>query len=244
MIERDAQVVTRHGLMPTFAVHPEGTGPFPGVLLLMDAPGIREELRNIARRIARQGYFVLLPDMYYRLGHLRFDLPRRNDAMGAVIVAAMRHLNNDLVMEDIAGALAFLDAQDKAKPGMVGALGYCMSGRYAVVAAARFPHRFASVGSLYGVGMVNDDDSGSPHVLASSIKAEVYCGFAETDTSAPPEKVAALKAAFDAAGVKHLTEVYPNSRHGYGFAAHANYETIAAEKSWQCLFEMWDRTLT
>lgn len=242
MIEKDAIATTRHGSMPVFAVHPDGPGPYPGVIFLMDAPGVREDLRQMARRIARQGYFCLLPDMYYRVGQLRFDIPRRTDAMSTVIVAAMRTLNNDAVLEDMAGLLTFLDAQDKAKPGPVGVVGYCMSGRYALAAAARFPHRFTSAASLYGVNMVTEDD-GSPHKLASKIKAEIYCGFAETDAAAPPETIAALTKALDEAGVTHKTEVYPNSRHGYQFAANAVYEPTAAEKSWDCLFDLWARTL-
>ena len=71
--------------------HPEGPGRHAPVILLMDAPGIREELRHMARRIAARGYFCLLPDLYYRLGQLRFDIARRNEAMSVVIRA--RHFS-------------------------------------------------------------------------------------------------------------------------------------------------------
>ena len=98
----------------------------------------------MARRIARAGYFCLLPDMYYRLGHLRFDVHRRDDPMAAVFLTAMRSLTNAAVMDDTGGLLGFLDAQDKAKPGPVGCVGYCMSGQYITSAAAFFPHRIAS----------------------------------------------------------------------------------------------------
>jgi len=81
MVEKDIVVTTKHGNMPGFIAYPDGPGRFPPVIVYMDAPGIREELRNFARRIAKRGYFCLLPDMYYRNGHLRFDIPRRNDAM-------------------------------------------------------------------------------------------------------------------------------------------------------------------
>ena len=81
MFEQDVTVTTKHGRMSAFAACPDGAGPFPPVIFYMDAPGTREELRNMARRIAKQGYFCLLPDMYYRLGTVRFDIPRRDDAM-------------------------------------------------------------------------------------------------------------------------------------------------------------------
>src|SRR5437899_12610370 len=89
MIEHDVMVQTKYGRQPSFAVCPDGSGPFPGVILYMDAPGTREELRNMARRIAKHGYFCLLPDLYYRLGTLRFDIPRRNDAMSVLIRGAL-----------------------------------------------------------------------------------------------------------------------------------------------------------
>ena len=87
MIEKDVIVTTKYGRMPTFAVCPDAPGQYPGIIFYMDAPGIREELRNMARRIARHGYFCLLPDMYYRLGLLRFDIHRRDDAMSQCIRA-------------------------------------------------------------------------------------------------------------------------------------------------------------
>ena len=87
MIENEVIVTTKHGRMPTFMAAPEGEGPFPGIIFYMDAPGIREELRNMARRVAKHGYVCLLPDMYYRLGTVRFDLPRRDDGMSGVIRA-------------------------------------------------------------------------------------------------------------------------------------------------------------
>src|SRR6266480_6293225 len=99
MIERNVMVQTKYGRQPSFAVCPEGSGSFPGIILYMDAPGIREELRNMARRIAKHGYFCLLPDLYYRLGTLRFDIPRRNEAMSAVIRASMQSLNVTNVMD-------------------------------------------------------------------------------------------------------------------------------------------------
>jgi carboxymethylenebutenolidase len=88
MIERDVKVTGRSGAIPSFAVCPDGPGPFPGIILYMDAPGIREELRNLARRIAKRGYFCLLPDMYYRIGTLRFDFVRRAEGMRPTMFAA------------------------------------------------------------------------------------------------------------------------------------------------------------
>src|SRR5712671_7036505 len=109
MIEQHVIVTTKHGNMPTFVACPDGPGNFPGIIFYMDAPGIREELRNMARRIAKQGYFCALPDMYYRLGTLRFDVNRRDDEMFQCMCAAVNSLSNAKVMDDTAGLLGFID---------------------------------------------------------------------------------------------------------------------------------------
>jgi carboxymethylenebutenolidase len=242
MIERNLTFGTKAGNMPAFAVCPDGPGSFPGIVLYMDAPGIREELRNLARRIAKQGYFCLLPDMYYRLGTIRFDLKRRADGMRDVMFAAMRHLTNALVMEDTAGMLGFLEAQDKVKPGPVGCIGYCMSGCYVTTAMARFPNRFAAAASLYGVNIVTDKED-SPHLLVDRIKGELYYGFAEFDETVPPNVIPTLQAALDKAGTTYELDVFSGSRHGFAFPERDIYDTHAAEESWAKIFGMWERRL-
>ena len=138
----------------------------------MDAPGIREELRNMARRIAKHGYVCLLPDMYYRLGTVRFDIPRRDDGMSGVIRASMNSLSIPGVNDDTAAMLAWFDASDRVKPGAVGCVGHCMSGRYITSVAAAFPHRMAAAASLYGVQIVTDQDD-LPHLSVGKIKGEL-----------------------------------------------------------------------
>jgi carboxymethylenebutenolidase len=240
MIEQDVTVTTKHGNLPAFAACPDEPGHFPAIIFYMDAPGIREELRNMARRIAGHGYFCLLPDMYYRLGTLRFDIPRRDDAMSAVIRPSMLSLTNALVMDDTAGMLAFLDAQDKVTPGPVGCVGHCMSGQYITTAAARFPHRFAASASLYGVGIVTDKED-SPHLLVDQIKGELYYGFAETDGSVPDHVIPDLSTALETAKANFTLDVYPGTNHGFCFPERAVYDTLAAEQVWTKLFDMWDR---
>ena len=120
MYEKDVIVTTKYGQMPSFVACPDAPGQYPGIIFYMDAPGIREELRNMTRRIAKQGYFAVLPDMYYRLGTLRFDVNRRDDEMFQCMRAAMNSLTNAKVMDDTAGLLGFIDSQDQAKPGPVG----------------------------------------------------------------------------------------------------------------------------
>ena len=161
----------------------------------MDAPGIREELRDQARRIAKAGYFCLLPDLYYRLGTIRFDMPRRNDAMSVVIRGAMKSLTNAALVDDTAGMLAFLDGQEQVKAGPIGCVGHCMSGPFALVAAARFP-RMKAAASLYGVDMVTDKPD-SPHLAVGDVKGELYVAFAEIDPAVPANVVPDVAAALE-----------------------------------------------
>jgi carboxymethylenebutenolidase len=241
MIEQDVVINTRYGRQPGYAACPSEPGQYPGIIIYMDAPGFREELKIQARRIARHGYFCLVPDLYYRIGTLRFDIPRRNDAMSAVIRAAMQSLTNEAVMQDTAGMIAFLDGQDKAKPGPLGCVGHCMSGPFAMTAAARFS-RMRAAAALYGVSMVTDAPD-SPHRLAADIKGELYVGFAEHDPSVPPTVVPALDEALRAAGTRYRIETYAHAHHGFCFANRPDYDPAAAERCWDTLFDLWDRNL-
>jgi carboxymethylenebutenolidase len=242
MYEREVAVTTRYGQCPSFVACPDGPGPYPGIIFYMDAPGIREELRNMARRIAREGYFVILPDMYYRFGSLRFDVPRRNDDMAAVFLAAMRGTTNAMVMEDTAGLLGFLDAQEKCKPGPAGCVGYCMSGQHITNAAAFFPHRIKAAASLYGVGIITGLED-SPHLHLDKIQGELYYAFAEHDHSVPAHIPGDLDKLLEKTGVKYELKVFPGTQHGFAFVERPVYSTLAAEETWHKMFAMFERCL-
>ena len=241
MIEHEVVVTTKYGRQPAFAACPDAPGTYPPVILYMDAPGYREELKNMARRIANHGYFCLLPDLYYRLGTLRFDIPRRNDAMSVVIRGAMNSLTIPAVMDDTAGMIGFLDAQDKVKPGPVGCVGHCMSGPFAVAAAGTFP-RMKAAASLYGVNMVTDEPH-SPHRLLDRVQGELYLNFAEVDPAVPASVVPELTAALKKAGTKHRLETFAGTHHGFCFFARNDYDAAAAEQCFERLLDLWKRNL-
>ena len=242
LIENTVNVPTKYGPMPSFTAVPDAPGDFPAIIFYMDAPGFREELCNMARRIATQGYYCILPDMYYRLGTIRFDLARRNDGMSTVVMAAMNHLTNADVVDDTAGLLAFIDAQDKASPGPVGCVGHCMSGRYIVTVAAHFPTRIVAAASMYGVGIVTQEED-SPHLILDKVQGELYFFFAEVDAHVPDQVIVDLKATFARHGVKNTLEIVPGTQHGYQFAERAVYAPVQAEAAWDTLFDLWDRNL-
>ena len=144
MIEQTLDIVTKAGAMETFICHPERGGPYPAVFLLMDAPGIREELRDMARRLGTVGYYVLLPNLYYRAGRDTIfgpDVLERGSAERERMRAVRTKMTIPPMMDDVAAMLEFVDRQDAVKHGAVGTHGYCMSGPYALAAAARFDGR-------------------------------------------------------------------------------------------------------
>jgi carboxymethylenebutenolidase len=244
MIEQQVEIATQAGAVDTFICHPERGGPCPPIILYMDAPGIREELRDMARRLAAVGYYVLLPNMYYR--HTRSELPP-----GSLVADSperqrmwelMTSLTNALVVEDTVGLLAFIDTQDAVKRGPVGCVGYCMSGQYVVSVAGHFPDRIAAGASFYGVGIATDKPD-SPHLLAPKIKGELYLAFAEVDRFVPDATIAQAREALAAADRRFEVEIYPGTEHGFAFPQRHCFDKQAAERHWERLFALFRRRL-
>ena len=146
MIDQQIDIATKDGRMTTFITHPERGGPYPVVLFFMDAPGIREDLRDMARRLATAGYYVMLPNLYYRSGEMELGpIPREEDApLRKKMFDLMYSIDIPRVMQDTRALLDFAATQPAASKGPAGAMGYCMSGRYAINAAANFPGRIAA----------------------------------------------------------------------------------------------------
>lgn len=247
MNETEILIETPHGQMDTFVTCPDEGGPFPAVILYMDAPGIREELRDMARRIATVGYYVLLPNMYYRTGReggYGFDLAEiRNDpAELQKMFAVMNSLTNALVVSDTGPMLDHIRGAPDAKAGPIGCVGYCMSGRYVVSAAAAFPDDFAAIASYYGVGIITDQPD-SPHLVAGKIRGELYLAFASQDEHVPDDVLAAMPAAMEKAGVNHRIEIYPDTGHGFAFPQRPAYVKAAGERHWERMLSLFHRNL-
>jgi len=169
--------------MNTFICHPERNGPHPVVIFLMDAPGILEELRDMARRLGTVGYYVTLPNLYYRSGVEDLG-PFVGEAYAATrerMMQLMRTINIPMVMTDIDALLAFATQDTAAAAGPAGCVGYCMSGRYAMNAAMRHPERVRAAASIYGVELITDSPD-SPHLAMQRTAGRLYFGCAEIDT--------------------------------------------------------------
>src|ERR1700742_4551221 len=194
MIDQQIDIQTKDGKTTTFISHPERGGPFPVIIFYMDAPAIREELRDMARRLATSGYYVMLPHMSYRSGARELGpIPPDPEASERKrMFGFMNSINIPLVMEDTTALLAYADAQPAANAKIVGTVGYCMSGRYAINAATHFPDRVKAAASIYGTHLVTDQPD-SPHLAGRKTKAELYFGCAETDIYAPIEIIEKVK---------------------------------------------------
>jgi carboxymethylenebutenolidase len=242
MIEQQVEIPTRDSHVTTFICHPERGGPFPVILFYMDAPAIREELRDMARRLGTSGYYVMLPNMYYRAGVMELGPinPDPESPERKRMYELMNSLSIPLVMEDTKALLAYADGQLAANTKIIGTVGYCMSGRYAVNAATHFPDRVKAAASIYGTHLATDQPD-SPHLAASKTKAELYFGCAETDIYAPQEIIDKIAAAMK--GARAEVEVYPGTHHGFAFPKRPVYHRDAAERHWERLLALYRRNL-
>ena len=238
-------VRTDDGTIDCYSFAPPGAGPWPAVIVYMDAFGIREQLGEMAERLASHGYFVVVPNLYHRTGAFPpFDRqavlvegPER-DRFKSMI----QSINPSLVMRDTAAVIDMLDRQDAVRGGGIGVVGYCMGGGYALTAAATFPDRIAAAASFHG-GSLATDKADSPHTLAARMRARVYIGAAEIDPSFPREQQERLERALSEAGVAYTLEVYEGAKHGFAVTGHLVYDRDASERHWTRLIELLGQAL-
>lgn len=251
MIERRVGINTPSGVMEAFIVHPTEGGPFPAVVLYMDVWGIREELLDIARRIAVVGYYCVLPDLYYRQGRVRTEfrdanhrmisMDRLTEPQRRIALAPLEKLTDDMVIADTASLLEFMTKGEPARPGAMGAIGYCMGGRHVFRVLGAFPQRFRACACLHG-SLIVTDDADSPHFSALKGTGELYCGLAEKDRHAQPAKVKVLREA--PWQLKFHLELHKSADHGYALPDRDVHDKQAANRDWEIIFGMFRRQLS
>ena len=242
MIERQLDIATKDGASTTFVTHPERGGPHPVIVFLMDAPAIREELRDMARRFAAVGYYVMLPNLYYRAGVMEIgpiDLDP-DSASRKQMYELMNSLSIRMVLDDIDAMLDFAGGDPAADASRVGTVGYCMSGRFAICAGGHRPNVVKATASIYGVKLVTDQ-ANSPHLVAKSSPAEFYIACAETDHWAPMPMVEKMQR--ELAGAHGEVELYPGVEHGFAFPKRHCFDKPAAERHWERLYALFARNL-
>jgi carboxymethylenebutenolidase len=225
---------------------PQGTGP--GVLLFMDAYGLRPPIRQLADRIASWGYVVLAPNVFHRdgtVGEMAVPAPgspEQGQALWARIAPRVGRLTTELALADIDAYVAGLTALPEVTRGPLGTVGFCMGGRLAVRAAARHPDRFAACAALHAGGLVTDAED-SPHRALASARAEFLFGHADNDRSMTPDDVAALGAAVDASGLVATNVIVPDAAHGYTMSDLPAWNADATEWAFTALRGLFERTL-
>lgn len=239
------EITTDDGTCPAYVFQPEGKGPWSAVLFFMDGIGIRPALFEMGEKMASAGYYTLLPDLFYRGGPYEPMDAKKVFVDPDLRAALMKKLSSlvsiELTMRDTRAFLAHLASQPQVKPGKVGVTGYCMGGRMALAAAGHFPDRVAAA-AAYHPGHLASDAPDSPHLLAARIQAPLYIGAAMEDPSFPDEQKQRLDQALTAAGVKFQLETFP-CRHGWVPSDTPVHDPAGAERHWQTLFGLLERTL-
>jgi carboxymethylenebutenolidase len=239
-------VKTASGVADCYLARPDDGRAHPGVLLLVDAFGLRPQIEAMADRIAADRYVVLAPNVFYRAGKAPVidldgldDPDRRGEVIGRVM-PLLRELTNERIVADASAYIGKLE--DEADGGEIAIAGYCMGGRLGWRIAAAYPDRVAGLGCFHTGGLVTDDDE-SPHLSAREIDAELYLGFADNDKSATPEQIATVEKALNAAGKEFTSEVLPGAEHGYTMADTPAYDEGAAEHHYEELSALLSRTV-
>jgi len=253
VVETDVQVKTPDGVCDAAFIHP-ASGAHPAVIVWPDAFGLRPSMRDIGKRIAADGYSVLVPNPFYRVAKAPvFADPASFDFQNPADMAKLRPLMGSIgaagaAEKDAAAFVTFLDAQPQvAKQKKIGTQGYCMGGPLVVRTAAAVPNRIGAGASFHGGGLVTSAPD-SPHLLAPKIKARMYFGVASNDDERQPDAKDKLREAFAAAKVPAEIEVYP-SLHGWCVPdmpmqnGKPIYNKPDAEKAWSKLVALYKAAL-
>jgi len=251
VVETDVEIKTPDGTCDAVFIHP-ARGSHPGVLIWTDAFGLRPSMREMGKRLAEQGYSVLVPNPFYRVGkapffedasNVVFDRNKIQPLMDSVNAAGHCEM-------DAKAYIAFLDAQKQVnKSKKIGTQGYCMGGALVLRTAATAPDRVGAGGSFHGGGLVTNKPD-SPHLLAPKIKAKMYFGIAHSDDVRQPDAKDKLKEAFIAAGNPAEIEVYETCFHGWCVPdmpkqadGTPTYDKPEAEKAWAKLSALYKGAL-
>ncbi|TWP38023.1 dienelactone hydrolase family protein [Leekyejoonella antrihumi] len=248
MRSETTSITTPDGVADAYLSRPDN-GDHPGVLLFIDAIGLRPRIEEMADRIASWGYVVLTPNLFYRTGKAAdlapktdLSVPENREAFFADAMTRVKSLSTEQAMSDAGAYLDALQAQPGVTGRAVGTTGYCMGGRLSFVTAATYPDKVVAAGGFHAGGLVTDGPD-SPHLLADKVSAELVFGHADNDRSMPAAAIEELEAALDRAGVTYTSEVYAGAAHGYTMADTATYNEDATEKHFHVLEDLLKRRL-
>ena len=247
MSRTEISLPTPDGYARAFTFKPDqGSGPWPAAIILMDAPAIRPALFDMGERLAQAGYYVLLPDLFWRAGAyppLDIAAARAGDPVQQELFGKLRASTSvDKQMTDVKAGLDFLETDANARPGKVGVTGYCMGGSIALRAAGTFPDRVGAAASFHGGNMATEDEK-SPHLLAPKIKAKVLVAGAVEDRSYDEAQNERLAMSLKDAGLDAEVSIWEGCRHGWVPADMPVHNPDGAERHWRELIKLFDGAL-
>jgi carboxymethylenebutenolidase len=239
-------IPTPDGDARAYTFRPDGKGPWPAVIFFFDAPAIRPAMFEMCERLASNGYFVLLPDMFWRAGpyepiNLR-EAFKDEEARRAIFGIFMASTDPEKSTRDTGAFLDYLAKQPDVAGSRVGTTGYCMGCGLSLRAAGNYPDRVVAAAGFHG-GRLATDAPDSPHLLAPKIKARVYIAGADEDAGFPPEQADRLKKALDDAGVDNEVTIYQGAKHGYAPPDMPVYNREASERHWTEMLKLFDSEL-
>jgi len=247
MMQTEVSIPMPDGQGRAFVFTPDtGPGPWPAAILYMDAPAIRPAMFEMGERLAQAGYYVLLPDVFWRAGSyppLDIVKARAGDPeMGALFARLRASTNANLQMQDTGVYLDWLKTQPQARADKVGVTGYCMGGGIAVRAAGTFPDHVAVAASFHGGNLATDAED-SPHLLAPKMTAKLLVAGADEDRGFDEAQCDRLAAAFKAAGLDAEVSIWKGLKHGWVPSDMPVHDAAGAERHWKALIALFDGVL-
>jgi carboxymethylenebutenolidase len=241
----DVQVPAADGDSAATLHVPDGAGPWPGVLVFVDAAGVRETFRLMGDQFASMGYVALVPDVYYRsAGWAPFDIATlfSDKSERARLFKIIGLLTKDRVVADAGAYADFLLARPEVTGTAIGTTGYCMGGRLSLIAATGLGDKVAAAASFHGGQLAVADHPDSPHLAVGQITGTVYVAGAEEDSSFTAEQAELLRSALAEAGVEHTVEFYP-AKHGFAVPDNPTYDEQAGARHWEALRHLYETHL-
>jgi carboxymethylenebutenolidase len=255
MREGFVELETADGRMDAFYSHPESGGPFPCIILYQDVWGLREELYDIARKVAVVGYCCMVPDLYYRNG--KRTLTQYFNDKGQMIsswllskedyaklINPLVKFTDDMFMSDSKAIVKFAQAggqNGEIRPGGMGSFGYCLGGRLMVKAAGLFPEHMICGASMHGTYLMQDKYS--VRDLLPKMRGEFYFGCGELDPHLPLDSVAEIDRELTRLGVRHEVVIHKGAQHGYALPNRDIFDKAAYNRDWEAMFAMFHRQL-
>ena len=246
MTEQKVQISTAGGTTEAVIYFPEKAGRWPGVIHYTDIGGIRASHEEMARRLSAEGYVVLMPNVFYRTRGLPlFDFPLKlgEERTTRRLAELSTPLTAEAITCDASDYVDFLARQASVKPGAMGVVGYCFTGKMALYTAFSRPDRIAAAASFHAGGLATDAPN-SPHlILGPSITARLYFGHAVNDKGMPAEAIERLNYALDAWGGAYESEIYEGAYHSWTVPDSPVYNQPRADRAFEKLTSLFAETL-